>query len=140
MALSWQAVQFSLATWSNRCSKLVAAASSAAASGRSAHGTRRDQPTSKNSAITRPRPAIVCRAESSCHARDDRSSVLVLAGRHPPIKREPHTTYDRSEPLAANPPRRGRHVQPPRQRTDVVNTHRPAHADHFAAIAHPAQR
>ena len=43
---------------------------SAAACGRRSHETRREQPTSKNSAVIVPCPAISVAATSRCHARD----------------------------------------------------------------------
>jgi hypothetical protein len=43
---------------------------SAAAPGRRSHETRREQPTSKNSAVIVPCPATRVAAISRCHARD----------------------------------------------------------------------
>jgi hypothetical protein len=57
-------------TASNERSTTVACSSSAAACGRRIHDTRRVQPTSKNSAVITPRPAITDSAISRCHARD----------------------------------------------------------------------
>jgi len=47
-----------------------ARSSSAAACGRRSHATRREQPTSKNSAVIIPRRATNADAISRCHARD----------------------------------------------------------------------
>lgn len=93
-------------TASNTRSDARARSSSAAACGRRSHATRREQPTSKNSAVIVPYPANA-EAISRCHPRD-------VAGSWNPPSTSAHRT--RNEYLArdqATTRRHGGDVLPP---------------------------
>ena len=84
----------------------ASAATKAAACGRRAHGSVQLSLASKNSATITPRPAT---SSSACSQLPGprRHRFLPVLGRHPPVKREPHTPRPC---LSARPPRPSAHA------------------------------
>ena len=70
LAIGERALELPDTTASKGRSTPFACFSSADARGWRSHETRREQPTSKNSAVIVPSPAISVAATSRCHARD----------------------------------------------------------------------
>ena len=113
--------------------------SNAAASGRSVQGRRREQPTSKNCTT------MTTTAGDGLPGRvhlpgPRRRGVLVLAGGHTTVEREPESTHTGRWPMPGNPLARRRDMQPSDQRANVLDACRTAHVDHLAVDAHSVQR